>query len=123
MRARAVGRGRHAVQLAVGEIRQGGLEIGVPVGDEQDPAELVRRHDRPGPVVEGEVVRRRAREAGLHHRHGLRHVVDDHLGAGLRIEEDVAGLEEDAVAVELEPPLGRLDVQVGEADEHRMRHA
>ena len=54
--------GGDAVQLAVGQVRQRGLEIRVAVADEEDPAQPVGRHDRPGTVVEPEVV---TRDAGI----------------------------------------------------------
>ena len=48
-----------------------------------------------------------------------RHVVDDHVGARLGLEQQVADLDEAAVAPDLEPAGGPLEIEVGDADEDR----
>ncbi len=53
--------GRGAVQLDVGQQREGVLEVDVARPHEQHAAQPVGRHDRPGGVVEGQVVRRAGR--------------------------------------------------------------
>ena len=46
------------------------------------------------------------------------------LGPRLRLElREVLGLDEDAVGPDLELPPGGLDVEVGDAQEHRAGHA
>ena len=50
-------------------------------------------------------------------------LVDDDLGAGERVEEEVAGGEGGAVGEDLQPPRGRLRVEVGDADEEAALHA
>jgi hypothetical protein len=87
-----------------GRVRQRRLQVRVTFAHEEDPAQPVRRHDRPRPVVERERVRRfavgHAREADLDDRRPAGHVVDDHLGAGLWIERrEVARLDQDVVGV------------------------
>ena len=44
------------------------------------------------------------------------------VGPRDRVEVDVARLEEPAVAVQLDPPLDLLDVEVGDAHEDRPGH-
>ena len=56
LRLRPVLRGRDAVELGVGQVRERRLEVRVPVADEEDRPELGGRDDRPGPVVERERV-------------------------------------------------------------------
>ena len=62
-------------------------------------------------------------EAHLHHVDLGRNVVDDRVGTRLRIERQVARLEQHPVAVDLQPALRGLDVQVRDAHEDRSRHA
>ena len=50
-----------------------------------------------------------------------RHVVDHDIGPGLWIELDVADLDQAVRPPELDPALGVLEVEVGDADEHRPR--
>ena len=51
-------RGGHAEQLDVREVAQRRLEVRVARPDEQDQARPVGRDDRPGAVVDGQLVRR-----------------------------------------------------------------
>src|SRR4029079_18398596 len=46
-------------------------------------------------------------------------IVDDDVGASLRVELEVTDLDEPAVAPDLEPAGGPLEVEVGDTDEHR----
>ena len=55
---RAVLVGRHAVQLDVRAGRSGRLEVRIAGADQQDQPQPVGRHDRPGLVVDGELVGR-----------------------------------------------------------------
>ncbi len=50
----------------------------------------------------------------------VRDVVDHDVLARLRIERQVLGLDEHAVAVDLEPALGRVEVEVRNPDERRL---
>ena len=61
---RAVLGGRDAEQLDVGQVRQRGLEIRVALADDQDEPRPVGRDDRPGAVVDRQLVRRAPSTAG-----------------------------------------------------------
>ena len=78
-------------------------------------------------VVDGQLVGRagdrrvRADEPDLERADTTRHVVDDDVGARLRVEGEVAHLEQRAIAPHLEPPTRTLEVEVRDADEDRAR--
>ncbi len=76
--------------------------------------------DGPGPVVQGELVRTSrvdADEPDFDDGDAPWHVVDRHVGSRHRVEEDVAGLQQAAVAEQFQADLGRLEVGVRDAHE------
>ena len=96
-----------------GQVGKRGLEVRIALADDEDQARPVGRDDGPRPVVDGQLVGRRhdgriaADEADLERAHVAVDVVDDHVRPGLRLERDVADLEQAAVAPQLEPSRRR----------------
>ena len=110
-----------------GQVRERGLEVRVALADDQDEPGPRRGHDRPGAVVDRELVRASSTdgvardEPDLDRPDVARDVVDDDVGPRLRVERDVARLEQPVVAPQLEAAVCPLEVEVGDADEHRAR--
>ena len=89
---------------------------GIALGDHQDVPLLDGRHDGPGSIVNRKLVGiarsrlARSRESNVEDTTGraerLTDVIDHDVLARLRIERQVLGFDEHAVAVDLEPALG-----------------
>ena len=96
---RAVLGGRDPEQFDVREVAQGRLEVRVTRSHEQDQAGSVGRDDGEGVVVDGQLVGRardrrvRADEPDLERADTTWHVVDDDIGACLRVDGEIAHLE------------------------------
>ena len=123
--------GRDAVQLGVRQVRERRLEIRVAVADEEDPAGAGRagrwptRGRRPtGRPARSSGSRAGAREPDLDDRR--RPIGTSSIETSVRRwgwSGCSRASQQLAVAPQLEPPVGRLDVEVRDRDEHRARHA
>ncbi len=127
---RRVVRAGPVVELGLGQVRERGLEVRVPLTDEQDLAQRLGRDDGPRPIVDAERIGRagrglvRAREPDLDDRgRSVRvvDVVDRDVRAALGVEADRARLAELAVGVDLDPALHELEAQVRDRDERAVR--
>jgi len=96
----------HRVQLEAGEQRERVLQVRVAIAHEQDAGRLVCGYDREAAVVGDQRVG--PGEAGLNHARGAGNGADKCLRALAGRDRELAGVDQGAVGVDLEPS-GDLD--------------